>query len=105
MTIFGFILGLLIHSLKQLETAKRVGNPTSIKSYFFDNWPESAMSVITGVCFLFGVPELCILFPDATKVIEPLSRAEFFWGVICGGLGNSLADLIGKRVEKLFGAS
>lgn len=103
MMYLGFVLGLLLHAFKQLRTAKKVGNPTTLKSYFVDNWEESLTSVVSGVLFLLGFQEICVLFPEAGKVFS-LGNGSLLYGAMCGGLGNSIADGIGGRVQKLFGA-
>lgn len=102
MMYLGFVLGLLLHALKQLRTAKAVGNPTTLRSYVFGNWNETLTAVVSGVIFLLGFQEICVLFPDAAKIFS-MGNGSLLYGAMCGGLGNSLADVIGDRVKKLFG--
>lgn len=89
------VMGVITHWLKQIAMTKRQNVPSmapiSIKEYWVTNWPETVTaftSTIAGVALLH---ELGYVTPVAA------------FGV--GYLGNSVADLIGGRVQSMINAA
>lgn len=104
-TVFALVCGLLVHGLKQYVQAKRNKAGITFRSYIMENGAETAIAVICSVVLYLGLPELAELMPDIAKYIGVGPKQRIFDSFVCGFIGNSLADLLGKRAQKIAGAA
>lgn len=80
-------LGVVIHFLKQKASARKLGVPVTFVKYFKDSPEESWLSVL-GTVGLFVV----------AATTDSMNHMMAF---SCGVMGNSFADIIGSRAERL----
>lgn len=81
------ICGVIIHACKHLVEARKTDKALTFKDYFAKNIPQSITSIV-GTIVLFMIA----LEAEQLNVMMAFS---------CGVMGNSVADIIGKRASKL----
>lgn len=105
LSIVGLALGVLVHALKQLVTARRVaGVKPGFVTYFRDNIPETLFSILCSMVFYYALPELVVYFPEVLNPLGFPSSRTFLSGFLAGFVGNSFADFLGGRINTLFGS-
>lgn len=89
-TAIMLVLGLGTHWLKQLITARRVMDmkPLTMRDYWFGHWPETLVALFSGVAGYVFLLE--------SNNLTALNA----YGI--GFIANSLADLVGTRVQAMI---
>lgn len=93
--------GIVTHSLKQFGTAKVNKTEVTLRSYYGNHWPETAIAVIGSLVLWGGLPELVVMMPEFAQTIGLGSDVGIFSSFLCGFVGNSLADLFGSRARSV----
>lgn len=100
-TFLALVGGMIVHSLKHFRQAKVAGVSLTFKAYWIDNWDTSATSFISAAVLWAGIPEIAQMFPDAAASVGVDGKVGIIGSFACGIIGNSLADLLGKRAKAI----
>jgi hypothetical protein len=103
LTILALLCGLYVHTAKQIRNAKKLDVKVTYKSYFADNLGETITSFVCSLVGYLALPELAAHFPEMAKMAGLSADHTVLSSFIVGYMGNSLADFLGGRVEKLSG--
>lgn len=103
MTILALFLGILAHALKQIVTARRAGSFSGLKDYFLVSWPETALALVCSLAMYFAWPEVPTLMPAIAAGVGIGPDQTFIGAFLCGFVGNSLADLLAGRLQRIVG--
>lgn len=107
MGFIGLFLGILLHALHALSTAKVSTGSAGMNpiTYFTQNWLATSTSLVASIAMFMGLPELVVAFPDLVKALglSTFNTGSFLSGFMCGFLGDVIAGYMGERAKKLYG--
>jgi hypothetical protein len=103
LTFIALLCGLYVHTAKQIRNAKKIDVKVTYKSYFADNLGETITSAVCSLVGYLALPELAHQFPEMAKTAGLSEQQSVLSSFIVGYMGNSLADFLGGRAEKLAG--
>lgn len=103
LTFLILISGVIVHALKQFQTARTNQADITIKSYFVEHWPESVTATLGSLVLWIGLPEIASMFPEFAESVGLGSSVGIVSSFACGFIGNSVADLIGGRAKVIGG--
>lgn len=106
----GLVMGLIIHALKALMTAKiATGDASGLNpvTYFTKYWVEASLGFALAVGIWLSLPELVNALGDYTRIVG-LTKASvggYLPGFMSGMFGDQIADFLGGRIKKLYSDS
>lgn len=100
-TFAALLCGIYVHTAKQIRAAKKL--KVTIRSYFTESMGETITSAVCSLIGYLALPELAHQFPDLAGTIGLTDQQTVLSSFLVGYMGNSLADFVGGRAEKLAG--
>jgi hypothetical protein len=75
-TFLAMLGGFAVYSLQQLIAARRNQAGLTVRAYFTEHWPESAVASICGAVMYLGLPEFVAAYPDVARAVGAASSGR-----------------------------